>query len=107
MLRFVVQGVVRSKAYTPFSRASCSRLTGKKMAAHIVANTSDDQEYIYLSLAHSLGIPYHPLSSRWEVKEVSSPGYEACFSMWSGCSVSLSNGSESEASIGRRLGPIF
>jgi hypothetical protein len=47
--KFVVQGVVLSKAYTPFSRASCSRLTGKKIAAQIVANTSDAQEYMYLN----------------------------------------------------------
>src|SRR5436190_19132018 len=42
-LKFTVHGVILSKAYTPFSRASCSRLTGKKIAAQMVANTSDAQ----------------------------------------------------------------
>src|SRR5208282_4564967 len=46
--RLEVQGVVLSEAYTPFSRASCSRFTGKNMAAQIVANTSVAQEYMYL-----------------------------------------------------------
>src|SRR5271167_2379440 len=46
--KFTVQGVVLSKAYTPFSRASCSRFTGKNIAAQIVANASDAQEYMYL-----------------------------------------------------------
>lgn len=71
-LSWAVHGVVRSKFRTPFSRASCSRLTGKKMAAQIVAKTSEDQAYMY-----------QPFSSRCDVNEVSSPGYEACFSTWS------------------------
>jgi len=77
--RFEVHGVVLSDAYTPFSLASCSRLTGKNIAAHIVAKTSEAQAYMYLTRQNLPGCfrsseSYHPFSSRCVVYEVSSPG---------------------------------
>lgn len=69
--KFVVQGVVLSKAYTPFSRASCSRFTGKNIAAQIVAKTSVAQEYMYLivSFGHRESVPSVQLSLRgiWSI----------------------------------------